>query len=98
MLAILVAAQLSATDLRDVRCAYVYEKIIATKSGEDRDTAKWLQQWFYGRLSASQPTLNALDYATAHFKNTPVAEADFEQCSNYYMDWARAQIVGSTTK
>ena len=95
VLAVLVAAQLSATDLRDVRCAYVFEQIIPTKSAEDRDTAKWLQQWFHGRLSVSQPTLNVLDYATAHFKKVPVAEADFEQCSNIYMDWARQQLMGS---
>ena len=97
-LGLLIAAQLSATDIRDLRCSYSLEKISATKTGEDKDSVKWLQQWFDGRLSARQPTLNILDYSADHFARLSVSEADFERCSQFYMEWAAQQIAGKRIK
>jgi hypothetical protein len=94
----LMALQLSATDLRDLRCSYVSEKFAATKSGEEKATVTWLQQWFDGRLSARHPTLNILDYNHQHFGKSKVTEADFEKCSQIYTDWAAQQIVGTPPK
>lgn len=91
----LLAVQLSATDLRDLRCSYVSEKLAATTNGEEKDTLKWPQQWFDGRLSVRHPTLNILDYAEEHFRKSKVSEADLDRCSQIYTDWAAQQIVGT---
>lgn len=98
VLALLIAAQLSATDIRDLRCSDVMEKISATKTGEEKDTAKWLQQWFYGRLSVRQPTLNILDYVAEHFARSSMSEAEFEQCAQFYLEWDGQQIAGKPLK
>ena len=90
--------QLSATDLSDLRCSYVSEKLAATKRSEERATVKWLQQWFDGRLSVRQPTLNILDYTDEHFGKSKVSEADFVKCSQIYTDWAARQIVETTPR
>jgi hypothetical protein len=98
VLALLVAAQLSATDVRDLRCSYVVEKVSATTAGEEKDTAKWLQQWFDGRLSARHPSLNIVHYRAEHFADVPVGEDDFLQCSQFYTEWAGQQIAGTPRK
>jgi len=49
-------------------------------------------------LSARHPTLNILDYAAQHFARSSVTEADFERCSQFYMEWAAQQIAGKRIK
>ena len=100
MLFLIAAAQLSAADLLDLRCVYVFQTVASATTGEDRQAAKWTQQWFEGRLSARHPHLNVDDYVSKYFVFRKVASssADLEQCSQTYTSWAAEQIVGQLRK
>lgn len=97
ILALLIAAQLSATEVRDLRCVYVPER--ASVIAENRQKVAALQntaQWFRGRLSASQPDLNVFHYVTEHFVRPKLAvgETDIAICANALAEWD-AREVGS---
>ena len=95
ILALLVAAQLSATELRDLRCVYVLES--ASVIAADRKKVPALQntaQWFRGRLSASQPNLNVFHYVTAHFVRPKLAigDEDMAICANALAQWEAKEV------
>lgn len=94
MLALLVAAQLSATDLRDLRCVYVFETASATAANREKVPAlQNTAQWFRGRLSASQPNLNVFHYVSEHFvRKVSVGNADIAVCAQALAEWEAKEI------
>ena len=93
-IAVMVASQLSATDLRDLRCVYVLESA-SIKSPRDKvDAIQNAAQWFRGRLSASQPKLNVFHYVTEHFVEPKViiGEADMAVCTKAIAEWEAKEV------
>jgi len=89
LLALLAAAHLSATDLRDLRCVYVLENASTAAPRDKVDALQNMAQWFRGRLSASQPGLNVFEYVTDHFVRPKLAvgEADRAVCTKAIAEW-----------
>lgn len=89
LFALLAAAHLSATDLRDLRCVYVLENASTVAPRDKVDALQNTAQWFRGRLSASQPGLNVFQYVTAHFVRPKLAvgEADMAVCTEAIAKW-----------
>jgi hypothetical protein len=90
---LIAALNLSATDLRDLRCLYVFESRAVAESGSgERDKSAADQnvaQWFRGRLSVSQPHMSVAKYLKHHFYDFKVAvtRADIESCSAVIGGW-----------
>jgi hypothetical protein len=91
---LIVAAQLSATDLRDLKCVYVLEQTSIAGPTDKVDAIQNIAQWFRGRLSASQPKLNVFRYVTEHFEHRKVAfgDADMAICTKVIAEWEADQI------
>jgi hypothetical protein len=100
MLFPIAAAQLSVTDLRDLRCVYVFQTAATALTGDERSAIQGTQQWFEGRLSARQPKLNVFDYVNEHFtfRKVGVGDADLLQCSQIFTDWEAQEIAGKEHK
>jgi hypothetical protein len=97
---VLAAVQLTATDLRDLRCVYVFQTAASAVTGEERSAVQGTEQWFEGRLSAMHPELDVYDYVNEHFtfKKVPVHDADLVQCSQIFTDWESKEIAGTPHK
>ena len=92
---VIAAVQLSATDLRDLRCVYVFEtRSIAAGGGEKGVADQINAQWFRGRLSASQPKLNVFHYVTDHFRRpkVPVTGRNLEGCAKTIAEWEAEEV------
>ncbi len=96
MLFLIAAAQLSVTDMRDLRCVYVFQTAATTLTGDERAAVLGTQQWFEGRLSARQPKLNVFDYVNEHFtfRKVAVGDNDLMKCSQTFTEWEAAEIAG----
>jgi len=95
---LLATANLSAIDLRDLRCLYAFESRAVAESarGEaDKSAADQnIAQWFRGRLSASQPNVSVFKYLQRHFYGPKhvVTHGDIEACSAVIGGWEAKEI------
>ena len=92
---LIAAAQLSATDLRDLRCVYVFEtRSIAAGGGEKGLADQINAQWFRGRLSSSQPKLRVFRYVSEHFRDrkSAVSDADVQLCASVIAEWDAEEV------
>lgn len=100
MFLLIAAAQLSVTDLQDLRCVYVFQTAATALKGEERLQFYATEQWFEGRLSARQPKLNVSSYVTQYFTfgKAKVGDADLMQCSQIFTTWGIADLAGKEHK
>jgi hypothetical protein len=96
MFFILAAAQLSAADLTDLRCVYVFQTAATAATGTEQLAVSNVASWFEGRLSARHPDLQVSNYVNQHFtfQKVTVGDADLVKCSQIFTDWQSQEIAG----
>ena len=94
LFAIAAAAQLSAADLTDLRCVYVFQTAAQALTGEDRWVMTTAQRWFEGRLAGRHPDLLVTSYVEDNFvgRKVAVGDADLYRCNGIVTKWQTEEL------